>query len=459
MFGRLLLPEIIELINSKDFRTLKEIMSEWHPADLAELISDLPESHQFVVFRFLPKKLTTPVFEYLSLESQKKILESMGNKEVAAIINGLSPDDRTSLFEELPHSVVKNMLALLTKDEREIAKTLLGYPEDSVGRLMTPEYISVKEDMTIEEVLDKIRKYGSDTETLDVIYVIDEEGRLIDDITIRQILLSPAGKSINKLMDYKFASLNATDDQEIAVENFRKYDCYALPVLDNDGCLIGIVTIDDILEVAEEETTEDIHKIGGIEALDDSYMQTSVFDLIRKRAIWLVVLFFGEMLTASAMAHFQNDISKAVVLTLFVPLIISSGGNSGSQATSLIIRGLALKEFGFMDWWKIMKRELFSGLILGLILGLIGFIRIWVWQSLTGIYGEYWLSIAGVVMFSLVGVVMWGTLSGSMLPLILKRLKIDPATASAPFVATIVDVTGLILYFTIAQILLGGKLL
>lgn len=459
MFVRLLLPEILELIETKDFRTLKEIMSEWLPADLAELISDLPESHQFVVFRFLPKKLTTPVFEYLSVDSQKNILQSMGNREIAAIINDLSPDDRTSLFEELPHSVVKNMLSLLSRDEREIAKTLLGYPEDSVGRLMTPEYISVKEHVTIEDVLEKIRKYGSDSETLDVIYVTDEEGKLVDDLTIRQILLSPPQKQIKKLMDYKFASLNATDDQEIAVDIFRKYDCYALPVIDNDGCLIGIVTIDDILEVAEEETTEDIHKIGGIEALDDSYMQTSVFDLIRKRAIWLIVLFFGEMLTASAMTHFEGDISKAVVLALFVPLIISSGGNSGSQATSLIIRGLALKEFGFRDWWKIMKRELFSGFILGLILGVIGFMRIWVWQSISGIYGPYWFSIGLVVMFSLVGVVMWGTLSGSMLPLLLKRLKLDPATSSAPFVATIVDVTGLILYFSIAQLLLGGKLL
>ncbi len=459
MVGKLLLPEILELIAAKDFRTLKEIMSEWHPADLAELISDLPESTQFVVFRFLPKKLTTPVFEYLEVDSQKNILQSMGNKEIASIINDLSPDDRTSLFEELPHSVVKNMLSLLTRDEREIARTLLGYPEDSVGRLMTPEYISVKEDVTIEDVLEKIRKYGSDSETLNVIYVVDENGKLVDDLTIRQILLSPSQKPVKKLMDYNFASLNATDDQEIAVEAFRKYDCYALPVIDNEGYLIGIVTIDDILEVAEEETTEDIHKIGGVEALDDSYMQTSIFDLIRKRASWLVILFMSEMLTASAMAFYEKEIARAVVLALFVPLIISSGGNSGSQATSLIIRGLALKEFGIRDWWKIMKRELVSGLSLGLILGVIGFIRVSVWQYFGNIYGPYWLNIAFVVMFSLIGVVMWGTLSGSMLPLLLKKLRLDPATSSAPFVATLVDVTGLVIYFSIAQVILNGKLL
>jgi magnesium transporter len=459
MFGKLLLPEIIELIDMKDFRSIKEVISEWHPADVAELISNLPESQQFIVFRFLPKNLTSTVFEFLSVDSQKNILESMGKKEVAAIINELSPDDRTSLFEEMPHSVVKNMLSLLTTEERKIAITLLGYPEDSVGRLMTPEYVSVKSHMTIEDVLEKIRKYGSDSETLDVIYVIDEKGRLIDDLPIREILLSPPKKKISDLMDTKFAYLNATDDQEIAVESFKKYECYALPVIDNDGFLIGIVTMDDILYVAEEETTEDIHKIGGIEALDDSYMNTSLFSLIKKRASWLVILFLGEMLTASAMAFYEKEIAKAVILALFVPLIISSGGNSGSQATSLIIRGIALKEFGFRDWWKIMKRELLSGFFLGLILGTIGFARISIWQFMSGIYGTYWLSIAIVVMLSLIGVVMWGTLSGSMLPLVLKKFNIDPATASAPFVATLVDVTGLVIYFSIAHILLSGKLL
>ncbi len=459
MSGKLLLPEIIELIDMKDFKALKEIISEWHPADLAELISDLPESQQFIVFRFLPKNLTSVVFDFLEVESQKTILLSMGKKEVASIINELSPDDRTSLFEELPHHVVKNMMLLLNKEEREIARTLLGYPEESVGRLMSPEYVSVDEEMTIEEVLEKIRKYGSESETLDVIYVIDDDGKLIDDITIRDVLLSSPKKKVSKLMDHKFAFLNATDDQEIAVESFKKYECYALPVIDNDGFLIGIVTIDDILYVAEEETTEDIHKIGGVEALDDSYLNTSLFELVKKRAGWLVILLLGEMLTASAMAFYEHEIAKAVILALFVPLIISSGGNSGSQATSLIIRGLALKEFSFTDWWRIMKRELVTGLVLGLILGVVGFIRIALWQYFSGVYGPYWMSIGFVVMFSLIGVVMWGTLSGSMLPLLLKRLKLDPATSSAPFVATLVDVTGLIIYFTFAHIFLTGKLL
>ncbi len=459
MFGKLLLPEIIELIDMKDFKALKEIISEWHPADLAELISDLPESQQFIVFRFLPKNLTSTVFDFLEIESQKNILLSMGKKEVASIINELSPDDRTSLFEELPHHVVKNMMLLLNKEEREIARTLLGYPEDSVGRLMSPEYVSVDEEMTIEEVLEKIRKFGSDSETLDVLYVIDDNGKLIDDITIREVLLSSPKKKVSKLMDHKFGFLNATDDQEIAVESFKKYECYALPVIDNEGFLIGIVTIDDILYVAEEETTEDIHKIGGVEALDDSYMNTSLFQLVKKRAGWLVILLLGEMLTASVMAFYEQEIAKAVILALFVPLIISSGGNSGSQATSLIIRGLALKEFSFHDWWKIMKREIVSGFILGLILGIVGFTRIAIWQSFSGIYGPYWLSIGFVIMFSLIGVIMWGTLSGSMLPLLLKRLNFDPATSSAPFVATLVDVTGLIIYFTFAHLFLTGKLL
>jgi len=459
MYGKLLQPEIIELINSKNFITLKEIFSEWLPADLAVLISDLPDEHQFIILRLLPKILITEVFEFLPVEIQKNMVLSMGKKEIVGILNDLSPDDRTSLLEELPSSVVKNILALLSKEEREIAKSLLGYPEDSVGRLMTPEYISVVSDMTVAQVLKKIREYGHDSETIDVIYVVDKDGKLIDDITIRQILISSPRKKIKSIMDNKFAYLNAKDDQEIAVKIFKKYDSYALPVIDTDEILLGIVTVDDILNVVEEETTEDIHKIGGMEALDESYLKTPLRSLIKKRATWLIVLFVGELLTASAMGYFEHELEKAVVLALFLPLIISSGGNSGSQATTLIIRGLSTGEFTFKDWWVIMKRELISGLFLGLILGIIGFMRISLWQSVYGTYGEHWIFIAITVSISLIGVVMWGTLSGSMLPLILKRLKIDPATSSAPFVATLVDVTGLIIYFSVAQVVLKGSLL
>ncbi|MCZ7615649.1 MAG: magnesium transporter [Ignavibacteriaceae bacterium] len=336
---------------------------------------------------------------------------------------------------------------------------MLGYPENSVGRLMTPDYVAVRRDWTVAETLDYIRKNGEDKETLNVIYVVDEKGKLVDDIRIREIILSPLDKKISDLMEENFSALNVHDDQETAVEVFKKYDRVALPVVDNYGILIGIVTVDDVLDVAEEEATEDIQKLGGVEALEEPYSTMPFFSMIKKRVGWLTVLFIGEMLTASAMGFFEDEIAKAVVLALFVPLIISSGGNSGSQAATLVIRAIALGEVTLKDWWYIMRREILSGLTLGLVLGIIGFLRIFIWASFSNIYGNHWMLIAFTVGFSLIGVVLWGTISGSMLPFILKRFGLDPATSSAPFVATLVDVTGLIIYFTFALFFLSGTLL
>ena len=278
-----------------------------------------------------------------------------------------------------------------------------------------------------------MRNHGQDSETLNVIYVVDEQG-LIDDIRIREVLLSPVDKRVFDLMDRRFVTLTATDDQDAAVAVFRQYDRSALPVIDTAGMLIGIVTIDDVLDVVEEAATKEIQKFGGSEALDEPYMVTSLQAMVRKRASWLVVLFVGEMLTATAMGYFEKEISRAVVLALFVPLIISSGGNSGSQAASLIIRALAVGEVTLNDWWRIMRREVMSGLALGTILGSVGFIRVSLWQQLFGTYGAHWFLIALTVLFALIGVVMWGTIAGSMLPFVMKRLGADPATSSAPFV-------------------------
>jgi magnesium transporter len=278
-----------------------------------------------------------------------------------------------------------------------------------------------------------VRNHGQDSETLNVIYVVDEQG-LIDDIRIREVLLSPVDKRVFDLMDRRFVTLTATDDQDAAVAVFRQYDRSALPVIDTAGMLIGIVTIDDVLDVVEEAATKEIQKFGGSEALDEPYMVTSLQAMVRKRASWLVVLFVGEMLTATAMGYFEKEISRAVVLALFVPLIISSGGNSGSQAASLIIRALAVGEVTLNDWWRIMRREVMSGLALGTILGSVGFIRVSLWQQLFGTYGAHWFLIALTVLFALIGVVMWGTIAGSMLPFVMKRLGADPATSSAPFV-------------------------
>ena len=459
MLGQILQPEIKDLINSRDFTSLKEVLVDWTPADIADLLTDLPDHEQAILFRILPKDLATDTFEYLEVDVQLTLLKALGNEEVAFILNDMSPDDRTAMLEEVPASALKQMMNLLSVEERRIAKSLLGYPENSVGRLMTPDYLAIRESWTVQDVLNFIRTHGKELETLNTIYVTNEKGKLIDDIRIGEFLLAPLESSVVELMDGNFTYLQVFDDQEKAVEVFKKYDRIAIPVTDSSGILVGIVTVDDVLDVAEEEATEDIHKLGAVAALEESYAAIPLMEMIKKRAGWLSVLFVGELFTASAMGFFENEIQKALVLALFVPLIISSGGNSGSQAATLVIRALSLGEVTIRDWYFVMKREIVSGLILGSILAVLGFLRITIWQNFSGIYGEHWLAIAFTVSFALVGVVLWGTLMGSMIPLGLKKVGFDPATSSAPFVATLVDVTGLMIYFSIALLLLKGTLL
>ncbi len=451
--------DLAELIHARNFIELRARLKNWSPIDLVRLIESLPADEQPLVFRILPRELAADAFEYLPLEAQEQLLKAMAQGEVAALLNDMAPDDRTLFLDELPASVTKQMLALLTPEERHIAVSLLGYPEYSIGRLMTPDYVRVKQDWTVERVLDHIRMHGQDSETLSMIYVVDDRGVLIDDIRIREFLLAAPTARVADLMDHRFVALKATDPQETAVAVFRQEDRAALPVTDTGGVLIGIVTVDDVLDVAEEEATEDIQKIGGMEALDEPYMKIAFTRMIRKRSGWLVILFLGEMLTATAMGFFEEEIERAVVLALFVPLIISSGGNSGSQAATLVIRALALGEVTVRDWWRVMRREVFSGLVMGSLLGSIGFLRIALWSTFSDIYGPHWFLVALTVGLSLVGIVMWGTLSGSMLPFMLRRLGFDPATSSAPFVATLVDVTGLVIYFSVAALILRGTLL
>jgi magnesium transporter len=447
------------MIEARDFAALREVFREWAPADVAEVILDLPEDEQVIIFRVLPHDLAADVFEYLDFDAQQTLLRAMAHEQVAAILNEMAPDDRTALLEELPSAAARQLIRSLTPEERRVAIALLGYPEDSVGRLMTPDFIAVREDWTIQQVLDYIREHGQDSETLNVIYVVDDRGKLIDDIRMREFLLKPLSSPVRDLMQKNFLALNVTDSQRDALNTFRKYDRTVLPVTDSTGVLLGIVTVDDMLDVAEQEATEDIQKLGGSEALDAPYLTIRFPQMIRKRAPWLVILFLSEMLTATAMGFFEDEIAKAVVLALFVPLIISSGGNSGSQATTIVIRAMALGEVALRDWWKVMRREVFSGLTLGIILGTIGFLRIAVWSTAFHLYGPHWPLIGLTIFFSLIGVVMWGTLSGSMLPFALRRVGLDPAAASAPFVATLVDVTGLIIYFTVAFLILRGTLL
>ena len=459
MLGNLIGPEIKELIEQRNFSALRAAFLDWSPTDIAECIAELPHEEQAVVFRILPQSIATDVFEYLEPDTQQSVLKAMGHTEAARILNDMSADDRTALLEELPGVAVLQLLQLLSPEERAVAQSLLNYPPGTVGRLMTPAFLSVREGWSIQETLDHIRLHGSDMETLNVIYVTDERGRLIDDLRIREILIRPVSTVISSFRDSTFTSLQATDEQGDALEIFRKYDRNTLPVVDQSGHLLGIVTIDDMLDVQEEETTEDIQKLGGVEALEDPYMDSSIFALVKKRAVWLVLLFIGEMFTATAMGFFEHQLERAVMLALFIPLIISAGGNAGSQATSLLIRAMALGEVHARDWWRVMRREIASGLALGLLLGLIGFARIALWGQFSTIYGPHYLLLGATVGITVLGVVLWGTLAGSMFPILLRRLGLDPATSSAPFVATLVDVTGLVIYFTVALLLLRGTVL
>ncbi|HWI40053.1 MAG TPA: magnesium transporter [Verrucomicrobiae bacterium] len=453
--------ELVEqLLEKRDFRTLRQELADLSAPDIALLIDDLDSPDDVTVFRMLPRRLATETFEYLPLETQEKLIDVLAQEKrrLVDILNDMSPDDRTALLEELPGPVAQRLLNLLKPEEREVAVRLLGYPEESIGRLMTPDYVAVRADWTVRQTLEHIRIFGKDSETLNVIYVIDGHWRLLDDLRIRELLLADPDTQISSIVDGKFVALKATDDQETAVQVFRAYGRVALPVTDSEGILLGIVTIDDVLVVAEEEATEDIQKIGGLEALDEPYLNTPLSELVKKRARWLVILFVGEMLTASAMSFYETEIARAVVLALFIPLIISSGGNSGSQAATLVIRAMAVGEITLADWWNVMQREIISGLVLGTLLGSVGFMRVILWQQFFGAYGQHALLIGLSVGISLIGVVLWGTLSGSMLPFVMKRLGADPATSSTPFVATLVDVTGLVIYFSVAALVLAGKL-
>ena len=452
-------PDLARVIEARNFVSLQEMLKHWTPPTAAGLIEGLPVEQQVLAFRVLRRDLAADVFEYLPLEAQERLLKAMAKEEVAKILNEMAPDDRTALLDELPATVTQQLLQLLTPEERSVAIKLLGYPEGSIGRLLTPDYVRIRPDWTMAYVLDHIRRYGHDSETLSIVYVIDERGRLIGEIPIRKILLLPPDTRVTEVMDNRVLALKAADPQESAVPLFQQEDRVALPVTDSNGTLIGIVTVDDVLDVAQTAATRTLQRFGGMEALEEPYLQMSFPSMVRRRAGWLVVLFLGEMLTATAMAFFEKEIQRAVVLALFVPLIISSGGNSGSQAATLVIRALALGEVTLRQWWRVMHREIWSGLALGSILGAIGFLRVSIWSQFTDLYGPHWFLVACTVGVALVGIVLWGTLAGSMLPFVLRRLGFDPAASSAPFVATLVDVTGLVIYFTVAALILRGTLL
>ncbi|ULQ56690.1 magnesium transporter [Flavihumibacter rivuli] len=447
------------LIKVEDKLRIRDFLNNQNISDVAELVSEYSDYASQIIGNMSTHRAAS-VFKILDITLQKAIIQELPPFTTAELLNELPADDRTDFLEELPSEVVKELIKTLDPEERKVTLSLLGYKEGSVGRLMTPDYIAVNADWTMGEVLEHVREVGKDSETIDVIYVVNDKGEFVDDMRIREVILTNPEKKVSEIIDNRYIALNVNDDQEVANQTFKMNNRVALPVVDDNNILLGIVTIDDVLWVANEEFSEDIQKIGGTEALDEPYLEMPLLKLFKKRIVWLVVLFLGEMLTATAMGYFEDEIAKAVVLALFVPLIISSGGNSGSQASTLIIQAMAVGEITVSDWWRVMRREILSGLLLGTVLGCIGFLRVLVWsQFFPDVYGQHYVEIGAAVGVSLIGVVLWGTLSGSMLPMALKKAGADPAVSSAPFVATLVDVTGLIIYFSVAYFFLQGLLL
>lgn len=541
MIGNIIQTELEELIHAKKWDELREALAGLDVADIAEIIVDLPPEDEGFIFRVLPRERAALAFSYLPLEQQEELIVSLSSETSASILDSMSPDDRARLLEEMPAEVTRRLLEKLSPEELKATRRILNYPEQTAGRYMTPEYVALRHDMTAAQALEQVRTTGVGKETLNILYVI-EGGKLISEIRLGTLVMAQPDTLIRDIKDRLVVSVQAISDRKQLIETFEKYDRAALPVTDDQGNMLGIITSDDVLDVAEEIATEEIQKMGGTEALEAPYLSVSFWHMVRKRGGWLAILFFGEMLTATAMGYFQDEIEKAAVVALFVPLIISSGGNSGSQGTSLIIRSLAIKEIKLSDWYRVFGRELRTGLALGLLLGLIGFLRIAAWQGLShapvigsffephsatatqviapgtkalgadiklqeplvipemalapgavlqknqllpaslqidqkdelgqparfvtqadrqdhSAYGTHWMRIGFTVFGALIGVVAWGNLAGSMLPFLLRRLGFDPATSSAPFVATLVDVTGLIIYFMVAKILLTGTVM
>lgn len=461
--AELIQPEIQELVREGAYSELRLALTGVPPADVADILQSLEPDQAAVCFRFLPRDDAGEVFAYLPPEKQEELVGRLGN-EALRVIEGMDPDDRAKLLDELPAEAAQKLIASLSPEERRTTQAILGYPPKSVGRLMNPDYVRLREEWTVGHALEHIRRYGKDAETINVVYVVDDKGVLVDDLRIRQVFLADPAEPISKLLNRNFVALRADQPQEDAVSLMARYDRIALPVVDSRGVLLGIVTADDVADVAEQEATEDMQKIGGVQALEEPYITASVLSLVKKRAPWLGLLFLSELLTTTAIGYFEDEIARAAVLATFIPAIISSGGNAGSQASTLVVRALGLREIEVRDWWRVLRRELACGALLGLMVGCIGFFRVNLWGWL-GIYhndspeGQHAIMLATAILITLLAVVLWGSIMGAMLPFIMKRLKLDPAASSTPFVATLVDVTGIVIYFTVAMTVLKTTIL
>ena len=436
-----------ELIEEKQWKALRDEIIQLEPYLIAEVIEELDDQDDLIVFRLLPRELAKSTFQHLNHDNQEEIIEGLAQNvnRLSSLLNDLDPDDRTAFFEELPGQITHRLIQLLTPEERSVATKLLGFPKDSIGRLMTPEYVAVKPQYSVAEALEHIRIYGRDSETLNVIYVVDDDWKLIDDIRIRELLLATPEQKIADLMDRRFAALNALDDQEIAVRVFQDQDRVALPVINTDGVLLGIVTIDDMMDVAEEENTEDFHKFGAFQDAIENPLKAKISFLYKNRVFWLTALVFMNIFSGAAIENFETTIQKIGGLLLFLPLIIASGGNAGAQSATLMIRSLATGDVESKDWLVLVGKEALVSLLLGITMA--------IGVSLIASFRAP--EIIAVVALTMVLTVMTGSLIGLLLPFVFTKLKIDPATASAPLITSIADISGVLIYFSIATWFFG----
>lgn len=445
MLKELLLPDIRELLKEKKFLEIKEGIKDWEAPEVADLLMELNEEEQGIFFRLLNREQAAEVFSYLDITSQSNLLKTFTKENIGMILQDIPPDDRTALLEELPAEVTRNLLNLLSPEDLKEARTLLGYPEDSVGRLMTPDYVALKPYITVETALCEIRLSGKNKETIDRIYIVDDNYKLIDDIPLKELIFAEPEKKIEEIMDGNYVAISAYKDREEAVEMMKKYDLVALPVVDTSGVLVGIVTHDDILDVAEEEATEDIQRIAAVAPLNLPYNKTSIWVLFKKRVVWLFLLMVAYFFSSTLISQYENLLNEIIALSFFLPMLIGSGGNTGSQSATLIVRALALKEIDTKDWFRIFFKEFFIGLLLGVSLSIFLFIRSSTWLGMV---------IGLIVSISLILIIIFSNLIGALLPLFLNKMKLDPAVASSPFVTTLIDGTGIFIYFTVASLIL-----
>jgi magnesium transporter len=454
--------ERIQLRMDESFVGISQVVADLPAAEVADLLNRLKVVEAATVITMLPVQRAVEVMDQPTLSRRAAILEQLEPSRATQILEGLAADERTAIIRQLGERDRRKLLPSLTAETRSEVERLLQYPPKSAGGIMTTEFVRLDPAMSVGQALKHIRSVAREKEAIYACYILEPAtGRLLGAVSLRDLVMAEIGQPISEVMRKKPITVSALDDQEVVAEKIAKYNLLAIPALDHDGSVVGFVTVDDVVDVLVEEGTEDVLKMGAVEGgMDEPYVATPFWTLIRKRAGWLLVLFLSEMLTATAMGRFEEEIARAVVLALFVPLIISSGGNSGSQAASLIIRALAVGELGIRDWWRVMRREVFAGLVLGGTLGVVGFLRITLWSLISPTtYGPHWPLVAVTVWLSLIGVVLWGTFAGSMLPIALKRVGMDPAVSSAPFVATLVDVTGIVIYFEVAAQVLRGTLL